>query len=301
MRIGTRGSTLALAQTNQIVESLKKIAPKLRCDLVPIKTKGDVMHDFGTTAVEGKSLFTKEIEESLINGRVDLAVHSMKDLTADLPDGLVIAAVPERANPRDVLISRNRLKLQQLPGGARVGTSSARRKAQVLAARSDLEIVELRGNVGTRLRKLENGDYDAIVLAAAGLLRLGLEKDVTEFLSPEIILPAIGQGALAVETRRDDSELRGLLSELDHEASRRAVEAERAFAQKLGANCRTPIAAYARFQGKKLVIDGMVASTSGKLLLRNQIVSGNLDSVKVGEELADSLLEKGAQIVLEAA
>lgn len=299
--VGTRGSSLALAQTNQIVESLRKLAANIRYEVVPIKTRGDKMHDVGTTAVEGKSLFTKEIEESLIEGKVDLAVHSMKDLTTDLPLGLVIAAVPERTNPRDVLVSRNKRKFEHLPGRARVGTSSARRKAQLLAARGDLEILDMHGNVDTRLRKLEGGEYDAIVLAAAGLVRLGLEKHATEFLSTDMMLPAVGQGALAVQSRENDIEIRNLLSRIDHEPSRRAVEAERAFARKLGANCRTPIAAYARFQNGQLVIDGMVASPSGKLLVRSRIISDNPDAAKVGEELAESLLKKGAEIVLEAA
>ncbi len=299
--IGTRGSSLALAQTNQILDSLRKVAPNLRYDVIPIKTKGDKMHDVGTTAVEGKSLFTKEIEESLIEGKVDMAVHSMKDLTTDLPAGLVIAAVPERINPHDVLVSRNRKKFEQLPARSRVGTSSARRKAQLLAARGDLEILDMHGNVDTRLRKLESGEYDAIVLAAAGLIRLGLEKHATEFLSTKVMLPAVGQGALAVQSRENDSEIRDLLSRIDHKPTRRAVEAERAFARKLGADCRTPIAAYARLEDGKLAIDGLVALPSGKILVRSRIISDNPDAEKVGEELAESLLEKGAGIVLEAA
>lgn len=299
--VGTRGSSLALAQTNQTIESLKKIAPNVRFEVVSIKTQGDRMHDVGTTAVEGKSLFTKEIEDSLIKGRVDLAVHSMKDLTTDLPAGLVVAAVPERVNPRDVLISRNKEKFEQLPGGARIGTSSARRRAQLLAARGDLEIVDMHGNIDTRLSKLEKGDYEAIVLAAAGLIRLGLENHVTEFLKPGVMLPAVGQGALAVQSREDDIEIRSLISELNHEPTRRAVEAERAFAQRLGANCRTPIAAYARFEDRKLAIDGLVAAVSGKILLRSRIVSDNPNAQKVGMELAESLLKKGAEIVMEAA
>ncbi len=299
--IGTRGSSLALAQTDQILDSLRKVAPNLRYEIVPIKTKGDKMHDVGTTAIEGKSLFTKEIEESLIEGKVDMAVHSMKDLTTDLPAGVVIAAVPERINPHDVLVSRNRKKFEQLPARSRVGTSSARRKAQLLAARGDLEILDMHGNVDTRLHKLESGEYDAIVLAAAGLIRLGLEKHATEFLSTKVMLPAVGQGALAVQSRENDSEIRDLLSQIDHKPTRRAVEAERAFARKLGADCRTPIAAYARFGDGKLVMEGLVAAPDGKMLVRSRITSNNPDAEQVGEELAESLLKKGAGIVLEAA
>jgi hydroxymethylbilane synthase len=301
MLIGTRGSSLALAQTNEIVDSLRKVAPNIRCEVVPIKTRGDSMQGIGTAMTEGKSLFTKEIEDSLIQGHVDLAVHSMKDLTTDLPPGLAIACVPERVDPRDVLISRNRKKFQQLDGGARVGTSSPRRKAQLLAARGDLEIVEMHGNIDTRLRKLEKGECDAIVLAAAGLIRLGLEGNVTEFLSPNVMLPAVGQGAIAIQSRDGDTEIRNLLAKLDHAPTRRAIEAERGFARRLGANCRTPTAAYARFENGKLTIDGMVAATSGKLVLRGGIVSDNPNAEKAGEELAESLLKKGAGIVLEAA
>jgi len=282
-----------------MVDSLKKIAPHIRCEIVPIKTQGDKMHDSGTVRIEGKSLFTKEIEDSLIRGEVDLAVHSMKDLTTDLPSGLLIAAVPERANPRDVLISQNK-KFQQLDGGARIGTSSVRRKAQLLAARGDLEIVEMHGNIDTRLRKLEKSDCDALVLAAAGLIRLGLEGRVTEFFSPNLMLPAVGQGALAVQSREDDAEIRALLSKLDHEPTRRAIEAERGFAKRLGANCQTPIAAYAKLENGKLAIDGMVAAVSGRLVLRGRLVSDNPSAEKAGEELAESLLKKGAEIVLEA-
>lgn len=299
--IGSRGSTLALAQANQIVESLRKMAPTVHYEIIPIKTQGDKMHDVGTTALEGKSLFTKEIEESLIDGKVDVAVHSMKDLTTDLPAGLIIAAVPERTNPHDVMVSRNKEKLEQLPARSRVGTSSVRRKAQLLAARGDLEILDMHGNVDTRLRKLESGEFDAIVLAAAGLIRLGLEKRATEFLPMKVMLPAVGQGALAVESRENDGEIRDLLSRIDHSPTRKAVEAERAFARKLGADCRTPVAAYARFEGEKLAIEGMVAAPNGKMLVRSRIISDNPAAEKVGEELAESLLRQGAGIILEAA
>jgi hydroxymethylbilane synthase len=299
--IGTRGSALALAQTGEVVNSLRKVAPQVRCEIVSIKTKGDTVEGARTGPLENKSVFTKEIEDSLIQGHVDLAVHSMKDLTTDLPPDLVIACIPERVDARDVLISRNKKKFQQLDGGARVGTSSPRRKAQLLAARGDLEIVEMHGNIDTRLRKLDKGECDAIILAAAGLIRLGLEGNVTEFLSPNVMLPAVGQGAIAIQSREDDAEIRNLLAKLEHEPTRRAIEAERGFARRLGADCRTPTAAYARFENGKLTIDGMVAAASGKLVLRARIVSDNPNAEKAGEELAESLLKKGAEIVLEAA
>jgi len=299
--VGSRGSALALAQTKHVIEALRECAPNLRYETVTIKTRGDKMHDSEEGTVDSKRLFTKEIEESLLSEEIQIAVHSMKDLTTDLPTGLMIAAVPQRADHRDALISRNKRKFEQLPGGARVGTSSPRRRTQLLAARGDLEIVDMHGNVDTRLRKLDAGECDAIVLAAAGLMRLGLEKHATDLLSTRTMLPAVGQGALAIESRENDGEMVNLLSRIDHEPTRRAVEAERAFARKLGANCKTPIAAFASVHNTNLTIDGMVASTDGRMVLRGQLTSDEQDSKKIGEELAESLIKKGAQIVMEAA
>jgi len=299
--VGSRGSALALAQTNEIVAALREFSPDLSCRVVPIKTTGDIQPTPEARSVENKSIFTKEIEDSLIKGEIQLAVHSMKDLTTDLPPEVTIAAVPRRADHRDALVSRGKHKFDELPGGARVGTSSPRRRTQLLAARSDLNIEEIHGNVDTRLRKLDSGICDSIVLAAAGLERLGLKKRVTEFLSTKIMLPAVGQGALAIEARANDPETLGLASRLEDRSTRRAVEAERAFARKLGATCRTPIAAYARVQPDgKLAIDGMVSSGDGRMLLRGQLVSNKSVPDEVGEELAESLLNKGAQSVLEA-
>ena len=298
--LGTRGSPLALAQTNEVITLLRNVSPDVRCEVVPIQTKGDKMHDAGIAAVEGKSIFTKEVEESLAKAEIDVAVHSMKDLVTELPPGLVIAAVPRRANPRDALISQSKRRLDELPAGARVGTSSPRRKAQLLAARGDFEILDVRGNIGTRLRRLKDGTYQAIVLAAAGLIRLGLEKEVTEFISTNTMLPAVGQGALAVEAKETDEETIGLLSKIDDKPSRIAVEAERAFAHELGADCKTPIAAHARFESGKLSIEGMVATPNGKLLVRRRLVATGLDAKEVGETLAKDLLSKGAAAVLEA-
>ena len=299
--VGTRGSALALAQTKQVIRTLKELSPNVSFELDEIKTKGDNLRESAESVLDGKRLFTKEIEESLINKEIRIAVHSMKDLTTELPTGLKIAAVPQRADHRDALISRDKRKFEQLPGGARVGTSSPRRRTQLLAARNDLHIVDIHGNVDTRLRKLEAGECDAIIVAVAGLARLGMEKRVTELLSTRIMLPAVGQGALAVEAREDDEEMVELLSRISHEPTYRAVEAERAFAKKLGANCRTPIAAFATVHQTKLRIDGMVASSDGRMLLRTQLISDKSDPKMVGEGLAESLLSKGAQLVLEAA
>jgi hydroxymethylbilane synthase len=299
--VGTRGSPLALAQTKQVIDSLEKYSPSIRYEVVPIRTRGDETQALGTIPVEGKSVYTKEIEEALIEKQIDIAVHSMKDLTTDLPTGIVIGAVPERADPRDILISRNREKLDQLQARARIGTGSPRRKAQLLAARADLEILDIRGNVETRIHKLEKSQYDAIILAAAGLIRLGLERRITEYLPTDIMLPAVGQAALAIHCRASDHEMRRTLSNIDDKPARRAVEAERAFARRLGADCRTPVAAYAKTESGRLVIDGMVAAENGKILVRSRIVSDNPNAEKVGEELAQTLLSKGAATVLEVA
>lgn len=298
--VGSRGSALALAQANEAVRELRQFTPGINYRVVSISTKGDILQESKEKIFEGKGVFTREIEDALLKDETQIAIHSMKDLGAELPPRLTIAAVPRRADHRDALITRSKEKLERLPGGARIGTSSPRRRTQLLSARSDLQVLDMRGNVDTRLRKLDGGSCDAIVLAAAGLMRLGLEKRVTEFLSTRIMLPAIGQGAIAIETRKDDFETTELVSRLDDKPTRRAVEAERAFARKLGANCRTPIAAYAKAEGAKLAIDGMVSSSDGRMLLRSQLVSTAPDAEKVGEELAESLLRKGAQFVLEA-
>ena len=298
VRVGTRGSQLALAQTNEVIEYFKRVIPSLRFDVIRIRTRGDNMRQLDTK-VEGKSLFTQEIEEALVQDQIDIAVHSMKDLTTDLSPRIVIAAVPKRASAFDVLVSRDERRFSQLQPGARIGTSSLRRRSQLLAARGDLRIVDMNGNVDTRLRKLANGDCDALVLAAAGLERLQMERYVAEVLPTRIMLPAVGQGALAIQSRNDNREIRELIAKIDDPTSRREVEAERAFAKKLGATCRTPIAAYARSDSSRLTIEGIVASPNGRMLVRGRVISDNPDSSKIGEELAMSLLDKGAGAILE--
>ena len=299
--VGSRGSGLALAQANEVVEALRELAPHHYYRVVSIKTTGDKLAESRESMFEGKGIFTKEIEESLLKGDIQLAVHSMKDLATELPSGLVVAAVPSRADHRDALISRSHETLERLPGGATIGTSSPRRRTQLLAARGDLQVLDAHGNVDTRLRKLDHGDYDGIVLAAAGLKRLSFERRVTEFLSTKVMLPAIGQGAIAIEARESDVETVEAVAGLEDESTRRAVEAERAFARKLGASCRTPIAAYARVEGDRLAIEGMVSSSDGRKLLRAHLLSSSPRPESVGEELAEILLGKGAQFVLEAA
>ena len=270
---GTRGSRLALAQTAWVVERLRLAHPGLTVRTEVIRTKGDVFTDAPLPSIGGKGLFTGEIEAALLAGTIDLAVHSLKDLPTDLPDGLAIGAVPEREDARDVLISRSGAGLDALPPGARVGTGSLRRAAQLRARRPDLCIVDVRGNVDTRLRKLgqEDARLDALVLAAAGLNRLGLAGRVTEYLDLDVMLPAVGQGALAVEVRAADARVLAAVAVLEDHATRIAVEAERAFLRALGGGCQTPAAAFATLEGVTLRLRGMVANPDGSGLRRGEI------------------------------
>jgi hydroxymethylbilane synthase len=291
--IGTRGSALAQAQTEQILGQLRKLHPHIEFLTQVIKTTGDQ----GQTLTMGA--FVKELEEALQRGEIDLAVHSLKDMPTELPGGLIIAAVSKRADPRDVLLSRDKLPLAKLPRGARVGTSSPRRIAQLLALRSDLVILPLQGNVDTRLKKLAAGEADALVLAAAGLERLGLLDRVTEFLSLEQFLPAAGQGALAIEARAEDLSVLNLLKSLEHPETRAAITAERTFLQALGGGCRVPIAAYGCITEGQLVLDGLVASPDGQRLLRDRLAGPPEVAETVGRELAERLLAAGAAQLLE--
>ncbi|HET7615405.1 MAG TPA: hydroxymethylbilane synthase, partial [Bacillales bacterium] len=280
--VGSRKSTLALVQSRWVIDALKQKDESFRFDLEKISTKGDRILDVTLSKIGGKGLFVKEIERALFEREIDMAVHSMKDMPSELPDGLVIACIPERADNRDALISRGNVKLDDLPGGAVVGTSSLRRGAQVLACRPDLVIEPVRGNIDSRLRKLKEGQFDAIVLAAAGLARMGWSDDVvTEYLDPAVCLPAVGQGALAIECREEDEELVGLLAEINDEETFRTVSAERAFLGKLDGSCQTPIAAHAKLlAGGGLTLTGLVASSDGKVLYKD--TRTGTDPVEVG-------------------
>jgi hydroxymethylbilane synthase len=250
--------------------------------------------------IGGKGLFVKEIEEALLSGEIDLAVHSMKDVPTELPEGLAILCVPPREDPRDALISRDGRSFTDLPLGARIGTSSLRRQSQLLHARPDFTIAMLRGNLDTRLKKLREGQFDAIVLAAAGLRRLAWAHEITEYLAPQISLPAIGQGALGIEGRRDDLFIRSLLSGLDHAPSKTAVLAERALLQRLQGGCQVPIAAHATLAGTGVTLEGLVASVDGKELIRD-IVQGTVeDPESIGIQLAERLLARGGDKILRA-
>lgn len=298
VRIGTRGSALALWQAEWVKAQLERLWPWLRVELVPIKTSGDRIQDVSLATVGGKGLFVKEIEDALLAKTVDLAVHSMKDLPGDLPAGLVISAVPEREDTRDVLITKNGEMLNELPVGTRVGTSSLRRQALLLALHPGLSIEMLRGNVDTRLRKQREGVVDATVLAAAGLKRLGLKPEHSQMLDDAVFLPAIGQGALGIETREEDDMI-GLVAPLHHHATAVAVSAERAFLRRMGGSCRTPLAAKGTVHGGTVQLQALVASPDGRQVIRGGC-QGNIEDVEhMGMLLADSLLAQGGREILE--
>ncbi|ADL07101.1 hydroxymethylbilane synthase [Thermosediminibacter oceani DSM 16646] len=289
VRVGSRESRLALVQTEIVIRLLKDRRPELEFEVVKIKTQGDKLLDVNLSDAGGKGVFVKEIEEALLAGSIDLAVHSMKDVPYELPEGLCIAAVTEREDPRDVLISRDKRRLLNLRPGARIGTSSLRRSVQLKALRPDLDIVPVRGNVPTRIRKMDDLELDGLVLAAAGIKRLGLEELIAEYFPPEVIVPAVGQGALAVEARKDDDilELAGLVS---HKATEVAVRAERSFMRALGGSCRVPLGAFARVEGTVVTLVGMVekngsvckGTMSGKLKEAEEI------GLRLAERLGDS-------------
>ena len=297
--VGTRGSQLALWQAEWVQRQLKAIVPDISVILKRIQTSGDKIQDVPLAKIGGKGLFVKEIEEALLRRDIDLAVHSMKDVPSALPEGLEIVCVPEREDPRDALIARKGHTLATLPVGARVGTSSLRRQAQLLHVRPDLEIAMLRGNVDTRLRKVREGHFDAIILAASGLKRLGWDQEVTEYLSVDVSLPAIGQGSLGLEGRKDDTLVRDLVAQFEHRPSRIAVTAERALLAGLEGGCQVPIAGYATLQGDTLTLDGLVASLDGKRYIR-QVVSGLAgEAESIGMRVAEQLLDGGAQPILQ--
>ncbi len=297
--IGTRGSALALWQAEWVKSAIVRHYPSLSVTLEIIKTKGDKILDVPLAKVGGKGLFVKEIEEALLNGRIDLAVHSMKDMPAEIPDGLHIGAVPERETPNDVLISRHNLPFSKLPDGAKIGTSSLRRASQLLNARPDIVIESLRGNLGTRIKKLETENLDAIVLAAAGVKRLNLEDKISEYIDTETLLPAVGQGALCIESRKNDPEINGILSKLDHSATHSIITGERAFLHRLEGGCQVPMAAYGTINGSEITITGIVAEIDGSKIIKQVITGPVTDAEKIGNELAERLIDMGAGEILD--
>ena len=299
IRIATRGSMLALQQSGIIKAALEKLWPEIRFELQIIKTTGDKITGVPLAQVGGKGLFVKEIEDALLDGSADLAVHSMKDVPAALPEGLVIAAVPEREDPRDALIIRSGKTIGDLCHGALIGTSSLRRSAQMRAMRPDFEVRDLRGNVETRLRKLDEGQFDAIILAAAGLKRMGWQDRVTMYMDPVEFVPAIGQGALGIEARSEDNSILSLLAPLDHPETAVAVSAERSLLKELEGGCQVPIGGHARLAGKIIELSGLVASLDGRQLFRAVRTAPMEDAVALGKRVAGELLDLGAKKILD--
>jgi len=296
--VGSRKSKLALTQTNWFINECKKAGMPFEFKVKEIVTKGDKILDVQLSKVGGKGLFVKEIEKALLEKEIDFAVHSMKDMPAVLPDGLTVGCIPLREDPRDALISKNHVKFKDLPEGAVVGTSSLRRSAQLLQVRPDLEIKWIRGNIDTRLRKLETEDFDAIILAAAGLNRMGWSKDVvTEYLDTTICLPAVAQGALGIECREDDEELLTELAKLTDENTKKAVIAERAFLAAMDGGCQVPIAGYATVDGEEVKMTGLVASPDGSICYKETVKGQNPE--EVGKKLAQILTEQGAYDLIE--
>ncbi|WP_079509932.1 hydroxymethylbilane synthase [Mesobacillus jeotgali] len=297
--VGSRRSKLALTQTNWVIEQLKQLGAPFEFEVKEIVTKGDKILDVTLSKVGGKGLFVKEIEQAMLDKEIDMAVHSMKDMPAVLPDGLVIGSIPQREDHRDVLISSGHVPFKELKPGSVIGTSSLRRSAQLLAQRPDLEMKWIRGNIDTRLAKLETEDYDGIILAAAGLKRMGWASDVvTEFIDPDLCVPAVGQGALSIECRGDDIELLELLEKFTSAETSATVRAERAFLNKMEGGCQVPIAGYAHINDKEeIVLTALVGSPDGKTIIKEQVIGTNPE--ELGELAADKLISQGAKDLID--
>jgi hydroxymethylbilane synthase len=297
--IGTRGSPLALRQSNWVKETLSGFYPHLRIVMKEIRTTGDKILDCPLSAIGGKGLFVKEIEEALLEKRIDIAVHSMKDMPGDLPGGLMIGAVPVREDPRDVLISRDRCLLKDIPDRKSIGTSSLRRKAQLLHQRPDLQIIPLRGNLDTRIKKIESEGLAGVVLAAAGIHRMGLQNKISQYLDLETCLPAVGQGALALEIREGDPWFKDLVRVIHDEVTALCTQAERAFLKGLQGGCQVPIAGHARIEDGRLILQGLIAGLDGRELFKDQVEGPPTDPINLGNRLADRLLLTGGKEVLD--
>lgn len=298
IKVASRQSALALKQTNWVIEQLKALEPSWNYEIFPVVTKGDRILDVTLSKVGGKGLFVSEIEAAIVGGNADLAVHSLKDVPAELAEGLTLTGFPKREDPRDAFISKDGSSFQSIPAGSRIGTSSLRRIAQLKNARPDLVFESVRGNIDTRLRKLRAGEFDAIVLAAAGLHRMGWESEITQYLSPEICLPAIGQGILGIECRQGDVQLVDVLNRLGDEPTGRAALAERTLLRELNGSCQIPIAGYATVSesGESVYLRGFIAGTSGSDFVFAQAEA--IDPVELGQEVADEMKQKGADTLL---
>ena len=298
IKIGTRGSKLALTQAKLVADSLKKVDPEITTEICVIKTSGDIMQDVTLTKIGGKGVFVKEIEDALLSRTVDLAVHSMKDVPTEIPEGLTFAAIMQREDARDILVSKNNKKIEFMPRGARIGTGSMRRAAQLLAVLPDLAIVPLRGNLETRLKKIETENLQGIILAAAGMKRMGLAEKISQYLPVETILPAVGQGALGLEIRESDDDLKSILTKLNHAPTAAEITAERSFLRHLGGGCLMPIAAFGKLEGEQLSLDGLVAAPQGTSIIRDKVRGSALEAEELGKKLAEMILEKGGKKLL---
>jgi len=299
IRIGTRGSKLALTQTNFVAEKLKKAMPDADIEICIIKTSGDIMQDVSLLTIGGQGVFVKELEEALLSDKINLAVHSMKDVPGDVPEGLTFAAILKREDIRDVLVSRNNIKLEFMPKGAKIGTGSQRRGAQIKAMMPDVNIVPLRGNIDTRLKKIETENLTGVILAAAGMKRMGLAERITQFLPVETMLPAVGQGALGLQIRSNDVELAKACVSLNDMTTAAEVAAERAFLRALGGGCRLPIAALGKLDGQMLTLEGMVAAPNGSTMIREKINGTMKDAEEIGKKLAEIILDKGGKRLMD--
>ena len=298
VRIATRKSALALWQAEFVKAELERFHADVRVELVPMSTQGDIILDTPLAKIGGKGLFVKELEQAMLDGRADIAVHSMKDVPVEFPEGLELYTICEREDPRDAFVSNNFANLNELPQGAIVGTSSLRRQCQIKALRPDLDIRDLRGNVNTRLGKLDDGQYDAIILAAAGLIRLKMESRIADYIEPEVSLPANGQGAVGIECRIDDEVTKVLLAPLEHTQTRIRVNAERSMNRYLEGGCQVPIGAYALVDGEQVHLRGLVGAVDGSEILRDEVTGHVNDAEELGIELAKKLLAQGADKIL---
>lgn len=299
LRIATRKSALALWQAEFVKAQLEHFHPQLTVELVPMTTKGDVILDTPLAKVGGKGLFVKELEVAMLEGRADIAVHSMKDVPVEFPDGLGLQVICEREDPRDAFVSNTIKHFADLPQGAVVGTSSLRRQCQLKAMRPDLVLKDLRGNVNTRLRKLDDSEYDAIILASAGLIRLEMAERIAEYIEPEVMLPANGQGAVGIECRTDDERVKQLLAPLEHHQTRVRVLAERAMNRKLEGGCQVPIGSFATLADDQITLTGLVGAIDGSQIIKQQISGAQSDAEQLAEQLADTLLAQGADKILQ--
>lgn len=303
LRIATRKSPLALWQAEFVKAELERFHPGLTVELLTMVTKGDKILDTPLAKVGGKGLFVKELETAMLEGRADIAVHSMKDVPVDFPEGLGLTTICEREDPRDAFVSNTYACLNDLPEGAVVGTSSLRRQCQLRAARPDLQIRDLRGNVGTRLGKLDDGQYDAIILAAAGLIRLKLEERIAEYITPEQSLPAVGQGAVGIECRLNDERIKALLAPLEHDDTRCRVMAERALNKRLEGGCQVPIGSFSLLEGEgdnqQVYLRALVGNPDGSEMIRDEIRGAAVNAEALGIELADRMLASGAKEILQ--